>query len=169
MNLRTASASDLPKLREIYAEIVIEMLKNGVDLWNEHYPYEWFPEDIAAERLWLLCDEEKIAAAFALDSFTDTGDVTWQQPDSPAMVLMRLGVDPAYQRMGLGARCVELAKNMARERGCKYLRLFVVDCNKPAEQFYIKCGFVRGQGEHTEVIPGLAPEGLTEYGYEIGV
>lgn len=36
MNLRTASASDLPKLREIYAEIVIEMLKNGVDLWNEH-------------------------------------------------------------------------------------------------------------------------------------
>lgn len=164
MNLRPAEQSDLPQLQIVYSEIIKEMIRSGVKLWNEFYPYEEFPGDIAAKRLWLLCDKETIAAAFALDSFTDTGDVLWQKPECPSAVLMRLGVNPVYQHTGVGAECLEFAKGMARERGCGYLRLFVVDFNKPAEQFYLKCGFIRANGVHTEKIYGLT---LTEYGYEI--
>ncbi|MGN1338848.1 MAG: GNAT family N-acetyltransferase [Oscillospiraceae bacterium] len=167
MELRKARQSDLPQLRTVYADIVENMVLSGVDLWNEYYPYEAFPGDIEADRLWLLCDGDIIAGAFALELYTDSGGVTWEQPGVPAMTLMRLGVNPAYQRRGIGAGCVEYAKDIARERGCSYLRLFVVDINVPAERFYIKCGFVRGEGQHIEHIADLSPDGLIEYGYEI--
>lgn len=169
MILRHAQHSDLPQLKAVYAGIVEAMEHSGVFLWNESYPYAAFLEDIEKSRLWLLCDNEQIAAAFALKEFTDSGDIIWQQPDSPALTLMRLGVNPAYRSQGIGVKCIESAKAIARERGCKFLRLFVVDCNTPAERFYLKCGFVRGGGKHIENRPDHPTVELTEYGYEIGV
>ena len=169
MDLRKAKEKDLPQLRRIYEDIVAEMKRNGVDLWNEFYPYEALPGDIQADRLWLLCDGERIAAAFALERLPDSGDVKWQSPQAPAMTLMRLGVDPAYQHKGIGAECIAHARDIARQQGCEFLRLFVVDINTPAERFYLKCGFVRGEGKHIEHIPDLCPEGLIEFGYEMRV
>ena len=46
MDLRRAQKNDLPQLRRVYEDIVDEMKRNGVDLWNEYYPYEAFPGDI---------------------------------------------------------------------------------------------------------------------------
>lgn len=166
MNLRTAQKSDLPQLKTVYTDIVEAMKCSGVDLWNEHYPYDAFPADIEKNRLWVLCDENIIAAAFALDSFADTGDIQWEVPEAPAAVLMRLGVNVNYQRQNLGKKCAELAGELARNNGCEFLRLFVVDYNTPAEQFYIRCGFTRAPGTHHEAVEGIE-QGLIEYGYEI--
>ena len=169
MILRKAQQNDLPQLRRVYKDIVESMKANGVYLWNDFYPYEAFPGDIEAERLWLLCDGDVIAAAFALEQLPDSGDVKWQSPHAPAMTLMRLGVSPAYQHGGIGRECIEHSREIARQSGCEYLRLFVVDINTPAEQFYIKCGFTRGEGKHIELIPDLCPQGLIEFGYEMRV
>ena len=167
MNLRMAQQKDLPELRRVYQDIAEEMKRNGVDLWNEFYPYEALPGDIEANRLYLLCEGERIAAAFALEQLPDSGDVEWLEPASPAVTLMRLGVDPHFQHCGVGAECIRQAGIIARKLGGVYLRLFVVDINTPAEKFYLKCGFRRAAGNHIELIPDLCPQELTEYGYEM--
>lgn len=169
MELRKANKNDLPQLRKVYEDIVEEMKRCGVDLWNEFYPYEALPGDIEADRLWLLCDGGNIAAAFALEQLPDNGDIKWQDGNAPALTMMRLGVSPAYQHSGVGRLCIDRAREIAQKRGCEFIRLFVVDINTPAEKFYIKCGFIRGEGRHIELIPDLCPQGLIEYGYEIRV
>ena len=166
MEFRPAVQSDLPQLKEVYTGIYLEMCRVGVNLWNENYPYDALPGDIAAERLWLLCDADVIAAAFALDICPEMTDVQWQEANAPATVLMRLGVNVNYRRRGLGERCLEYAGKLSRERGAEYLRMLVVDCNTPAERFYISTGCVRVPGDHHEHVEGI-PGGLTEYGYEL--
>lgn len=166
MEYRPAVREDLPQLRTIYTEIYRSMEASGVFLWNEHYPYDAFAVDIEKGRLWLLCDGDNIAAAFVLDKYEETGGIAWEDDSAGAAVLMRLGVNPAYQKRSLGRECMRYAAELARARGCDYLRLYVVDSNTPAEQFYIRCGFRRAGGEHREHVDGIPGE-LTEYGYEI--
>lgn len=166
MELRLARLTDLPQLKEIYTAIYNDMLAAGVDLWNEHYPYDEFPGDISANRLWVLCSENDIAAAFALDKCPDMPDLTWQDNDAPADIIMRLGVNVRYQKCGLGRKCIEHAGDISLRRGAEYLRLLVADCNVPAEKFYQHCGFTCAKGIHTEHEAGI-PYELHGYGYEI--
>lgn len=59
------------------------------------------------------------------------------------------------------------AKEIARESGVEYLRLFVVDINTPAIRLYQKNNFLKVNGVYDEVFDdGFA---LHEFGYEIEV
>ncbi len=59
---------------------------------------------------------------------------------------------------------LEKAKATARNLGAAYLRLFVVDINKPAINLYMKNGFKKVNGVYDEVIEdGFV---LHEYGFE---
>ena len=53
---------------------------------------------------------------------------------------------------------------LAKEKGAEYLRLFVVDINKPAIQLYRKNGFVQAEGVYEEKIDHDLT--FTEYGFE---
>ena len=53
---------------------------------------------------------------------------------------------------------------IARYKGAKYLRLFVVDINQPAINLYIKNGFKRAEGIYDEIIDHNLT--LHEYGFE---
>lgn len=55
---------------------------------------------------------------------------------------------------------------LAKDKGTKYLRLFVVDINKPAINFYLKNGFKQVDGIYEERIDDFV---LSEYGFEIKV
>lgn len=57
------------------------------------------------------------------------------------------------------------AKEIAREQGAEYLRLFVADINRPAIQLYEKNGFTRVKGVYKEIFDdGFL---LYEHGYEV--
>ena len=54
---------------------------------------------------------------------------------------------------------------LAKDKGTKYLRLFVVDINEPAINLYIKNGFKRVDGIYDEIIDDDLV--LHEFGFEI--
>lgn len=58
-----------------------------------------------------------------------------------------------------------MAKKVAKDLKAEYLRLFVVDINKPAINFYEKNGFVKASGVYYEVFDDGFE--LCEIGYEI--
>ncbi len=165
MDFRLATMQDLPLLQETYREIIREMYKNHLPIWDDIYPCEFFKADIGRQQLYLLEEQRKIVSAFALCSSHPGGSsIAWENPCGKPLYMDRFGVNPQYARQGLGGAMLEQAKETAKSLGAEYLRLFVVDFNIPAARLYVKSGFRQAEGVFHEVIDETCS--FHEYGYE---
>ena len=165
MELRPAEMNDLPQLTEMYAEIIDNMNKNNIPIWDEIYPCCFFREDIEQNRLFVMTEGDVITSAFALcGTNSGEGSVDWENPQSKALYIDRLGVRVSCSGRGIGSRTLREAERLAKSAGAAYLRLFVVDINKPAINLYLKCGFSRAGGIFEEKIDDFTV--LREYGVE---
>ncbi|GAA0077653.1 hypothetical protein UT300005_20310 [Clostridium sp. CTA-5] len=169
MDLRLANINDLSKLKAVYGNIIDNMNRNNIPIWDEIYPCEFFRDDIENNRLYLLVEEhDDIVAAFALcESNTGESYVKWENANDKALYLDRFGVNVDYSRRGIGSIMLKHAITVTKQKKAKYLRLFVVDINKPAINVYLKNGFRQVDGIYEERIDDDII--LHEYGFEIEV
>jgi len=165
MEFRLAAAGDLPRLKAVYRDIVQDMNDRQIRIWDDVYPCGFFEEDIRNDRLYVLMDQGEIVSAFALCG-ANPGEkmVEWKDARGKAVYLDRLGVNVNFSRMGIGSLALKKAEQAAKNAGAEYLRLFVVDINKPAINLYVKNGFTRVNGVYDEAIDGGLI--LHEYGFE---
>ncbi|MCM1299153.1 MAG: GNAT family N-acetyltransferase [Firmicutes bacterium] len=166
MDFRLAVMQDLVQLKDMYAQIVKNMDANGICIWDDIYPFDFFEEDINSDRLYVLLNNNEIISAFAL-CHNNAGEkaVKWNDDYSSAMYIDRFGVNVKYAKQGNGSLMIEKAKRTAKTLGAEYLRLFVVDINEPAIRLYTKNGFIKADGVYNETFDdGFV---LREYGYEI--
>jgi ribosomal protein S18 acetylase RimI-like enzyme len=164
-----ANINDLPKLKAVYGKIINNMKQNNISIWDEIYPCEFFSDDIQNNRLYILIENhDDIVAAFALCESNDGESyVKWKSATDKALYLDRFGVNVDYSRRGIGSIMLEHAIALTKQKNANYLRLFVVDINKPAIDLYLKNGFRRVDGIYEERIDdGFI---LHEYGFEIEV
>ena len=94
---------------------------------------------------------------------TDGPYVIWGMGLMPC-ILERLAVRADRRGEGLGAAALQYAADAAEAEGARYLRLLVVDFNRPAAALYRKCGFRRVDGVYHNVVDG--DRTLLEYGFE---
>ncbi|MDP4144064.1 MAG: GNAT family N-acetyltransferase [Bacillota bacterium] len=169
MELRLANMNDLSKLKAVYRNIIDNMIRNNIPIWGEFYPCEVFSDDIENNHLYLLVEgHDDIVAAFALcESNAGESYVKWENVNDKAVYLDRLGVNVNYSRRGIGGIMLKHAITLAKQKNAKYLRLFVVDINKPAINVYLKNGFKQVDGIYEERINDELV--LREYGFEIEV
>ena len=92
-------------------------------------------------------------------------NVEWQDNTATAVYLDRLGVNVLYGRKGIASMMITKAIEVGRKSGAKYLRLFVIDENKPAINLYEKNKLRKAKGIYTEIIDDELS--FNEYGYEI--
>lgn len=164
MKLRLANKQDLPQLKTMYKDIVENMNKNKITIWDDVYPSIFFESDILNKQLYVLEDDSVIVSAFCLcDDNIDS--IQWKEPAAKALYIRRLGVNVLYMQKGIGSKTLDEAKEIARKLNYNYLRLLVVDFNYPAINLYLKNGFVKKEGVHSEVIDEEII--LYEHGYEI--
>lgn len=166
MNLRLAAMSDLAKLKEIYKKIIENMNENGIEIWDDIYPCEYFVNDINNNSLYVLTNvKEEILGAFALCS-SNAGEkhVAWENNNANAMYLDRLGVNVDFCKQGIGTALLHYAMEIGKQNSAEYIRLFVIDVNKAAINLYKKNKFIQAKGVYLEMID----EDLTfnEYGFE---
>lgn len=188
MHARLATQDDLPQIKSLFKAIVKNMDTQGIQIWDDVYPCEFFAEDIECERLYVLempndvntnsnpyeYDASKpttsssiLVAAFALCGEPENAHcVQWQERDAEALYLYRLGVSVEHGRRGVGARALEKAATLARQLGAEYLRLFVVDVNEPAINLYLKSGYHKVAGIRDEPLGDVV---LKEYGFELNL
>ena len=62
MEFRLARIEDLKQLKIIYKEIIKNMNKNNIQIWDEIYPCEFFEDDINNKRFYVIADDEEIIA-----------------------------------------------------------------------------------------------------------
>lgn len=168
MDFRLAVMQDLPQIKSVYEAIIEKMNREQIQIWDDVYPCAFFDEDIRNNRLYVLLDHDVIVSAFALCE-ANAGEkfIEWQDKQCKALYLDRFGVNVNYARMGMGSFMLERAKLTAKRLGADYLRLFVVDINKPAIRLYTKNGFIRGNGVYDERIDDTHI--LREYGFEVAL
>lgn len=166
MDIRTANLSDLPKIKKMYQEIVEQMRKNLILIWDDIYPCEFFENDIEEQQLYLMVEKDEIISAFVLcNSNQGENDIDWMDKKGKALYLDRFGVSRNHSRQGMGSLALRKAKYLAATMGAEYLRLFVVDSNIPAIRLYSKNGFIQAGGTYDQVTHTNSI--LHEYGYEI--
>lgn len=168
MEFRLAVMSDLKQLKEMYSLIVKDMDENNIQIWDEIYPCKFFENDIMNNQMYVLTDKEEIISAFVLcDTNVGEKEVEWNNNLGKSIYLDRLGINIKYKHQGFGSLMITKAREVARNLGFEYLRLFVVDINIPAIQLYEKNGLTKAEGFYDEVFDdGFV---LHEYGYEIKV
>lgn len=166
MEFRLAVLQDLPQLKSVYKEIIQNMNRSQIQIWDEIYPCEFFEEDIKNNRLYVLTQNAEIISAFALcNSNSGENAVEWKNNNGNPVYLDRFGVNVKYSRKGIGSLMLTKAKEAAKSKDADYLRLFVVDRNQPAINLYEKNGFRRGEGIYDEIIDDDLT--LHEFGYEM--
>ncbi|NRT35245.1 ribosomal protein S18 acetylase RimI-like enzyme [Clostridium beijerinckii] len=169
MNLRLAKLNDLPKLKAMYGNIIDDMDRNNISIWDEIYPCEFFSKDIENNRLYLLVEkDDNIVGSFALcESNAEESCVKWENSNDKALYIERFGVNVDYSRQGIGSIMLKHAITLTRNMNVKYLRLLVVSINKPAINLYLKNGFKQVDGIYEEIIDANLT--LHEYGFDIDV
>ena len=168
MNLRLAVKSDLPQLKTMYEKMIHNMNQNGIQIWDEVYPCEFFQDDIQNKSLQVLTENNDILAAFAVCESNDgEGHLKWKNVKDKALYIDRLGVNVNYLTQGIGGTTLKHAMKLAKQMDAKYLRLFVVDINKPAINLYLRNGFTQVDGIYEEKIDDDLV--LYEYGVEIEI
>lgn len=168
MDFRLATMQDLPQLKTVYQDIVCNMNDHQIAIWDDIYPCEFFSEDINNKRLYILLESDEIIAAFALCN-TNQGEssIEWKSENHKVLYLDRFGVNVNYLNQGTGTLMLKKAMEEAKRLGAQYLRLFVVDINKPAINLYLKNGFTKAKGYYDEIIDQDLI--LHEYGFEIAL
>ncbi len=153
MEFRLANLNDLPEIKNMYLRLVNKMNKNGIDIWDEVYPSEFILDDIKKKRFYVFVSENFIVGGFALCSLNDGSEcIKWSEESDNVLYIDRLGVNVDYAGKGIGSMLLRDALNVARDKNVKFLRLFVVDYNKPAIRLYEKFGFKKCDGIYTLVI-----------------
>ncbi len=150
LRFRAATADDVPALRHLYNEII-----DGMDGAASHaqwkrggYPTDAFlAEKAAIGELWVAEKGGEMVAAMVLNSECNPGyaQAKWQvdcEPDE-VMAIHTLGVSPKVQGQGVGKAMVLKAVEIAKAKGCKSMRLDVIDTNPAACVFYERLGFKR--------------------------
>ncbi len=165
MNFRLAVMQDLPQIKAVFNEIIEDMNRNKIEIWDDIFPCAFFEDDIKNNQLYILVNDGEIVSAIALlNSISGYNSVEWEDNHAKALYMSRFGVNVNYKRKGIGGLVLQNIKEIARTFGAEYLRLFVVDINEPAIRLYEKNGFARADGIYDEVIDDDLV--LHEFGYE---
>lgn len=165
MNLVVAKLEDLNQIKEVYKEIIKNMNKNNIKIWNEYYPTEVFESDIEEGNLYLLKDNKIILGAFAMYEHRDfEEEFEWTNSNEKSFLLNRIGVNVDYLHQGIGTKIISEASKLAKKEDAKYLHLLVSDINVPAINLYLKCNFKKVNGIYEEKIDDNFS--VYEYGFE---
>ncbi len=166
MKIRLAQKNDLPELKILFSSIVKNMWQNGIQIWNEFYPYEEFERDVVKQELYVIELKQNLIGAFVV-SATINGQESFEWTDNSAVAvyLERLGIHPDFTKKGIASLVLDKIFKIAREKGALFIRLTVADVNLPAISFYKKNAFKQVNGIFNEFSPSLKKT-ICEWGFE---
>ena len=143
--LRSARIEDFEELNRIARQVCALHASWGSGLVVDYpYPMDYFEECLRENKLYVAEHENRIAGYIFFYFWTAGGPaaVTRQM-----VSIDDIGVDEAYRNCGIGKRMMADLRELAKERGCAAINLYVDAPNENAIAFYRKCGFtIRNHG-----------------------
>lgn len=149
LRFRQAGDADTDAAQAAYRRI-IEHLAATVDYPHWHSENHPSPAEVEAwvadRQLYLTVDAAgEVAGVVVLnhDAPDAYQEASWSVPASPDEVLVvhALGVTPDFLRQGVARFMVDASLAVARDKGCRAVRLDTYVGNTPARELYARYGF----------------------------
>jgi len=134
-----ANHDEIPEIVSIYHSLV------GTPgcTWGLDYPNEETAEDdIKNNWLYTLKMNDKIIAVASAGKFDDWEHLMQWKPKNPCE-LARIGVNPAFQKQGIGTIILQYVIKEMKKQGFDGMRFIVSKTNPAALALYDKNGFER--------------------------
>lgn len=141
---RQAVTDDLDAIERLTQQAVKEMVRQGIDQWDELYPVrEDFEQDIQSGQMSLGMLGGEIAVIYTINRECEPEyeSAEWESPDKPYCILHRLCVYPIFQNQGIARQTMEHIEREAAAKGIQAIRLDVFSQNPHALKLYQNCGF----------------------------
>lgn len=149
LTFRRADANDTIAAQRTYRRI-IDHLAETVDFPHWHTENHPTPEEVAAwvaaDELYLAVDTDGEVAGVvvlnhdAVEAYRGAGWAIEAAPEE-VLVVHALGVTPDRLGQGIARYLVHATIQLAREQGCRAVRLDTYVENRPARTLYTRCGF----------------------------
>ena len=166
MEFRTATIDDLDVLVALYGAATQDMLRQGIDQWDEYYPdREILTEDVESGDMTLGLLDGEPACAWVVNREYEPEYVSgaWEHTGGDFCVLHRLCVNPELQGRGLARQAMARMEKNALDKGFDSVRLDVFSQNLHAQRLYERLGYKRtGEVRFRKGIFYLMEKGLEE-------
>lgn len=133
-----ANHDDIPEIVSIYHSLI------GIPgcTWNLDYPSKETAEnDINNNWLYTLKKHDKIVAVASAGDINELRDLQWKL--KKPCELARIGVNPEFQKQGVGTIILQNIIRTAKDKGYDGIRMLVSKMNPAALGLYDKNGFER--------------------------
>ena len=144
LTLRPGTSADAAPLLQLVRDCIAAMRAAGIEQWDEVYPNaEVIAKDIAGGTVEVLCDGPEIVACITIDSHLEAmwQGLDWTPQSEPAAAVHRLMVHPSQQGRGIARQLMRHAEAVARQRGCRSIRLDTFPQNPAAMALYPGLGY----------------------------
>ncbi|NJI72192.1 GNAT family N-acetyltransferase [Sphingobacterium kitahiroshimense] len=141
--IRKAIQSDIIQASKVLEEVKIDMLREGVDQWDQEYPNKMvLQQDIDKEQAFIYEEQGELVAYMALNEKCDEeyNDLNWNT-SIPFLVIHRLYVKPVAQGKGLSSKMIRYAEQYAVEHKYQSIRFDAFSLNETANAVYLKKGY----------------------------
>jgi len=140
LKLEKAQINDLDYLKEMAVNVVENMHKNGINLWNKYYPAEEFEQCIKDEILYVAKKGNNIISFFVLVEGDETAE-NYDWKFDKEIYLQKFAINVDFLHKGYGKSVLDLIINYLKEKDYNSFRFTVYDKNLPAIGLYKKLGF----------------------------
>ena len=166
MEFLTATIDDLDALVALYGAATQDMLRQGIDQWDEYYPdREILTEDVESGDMTLGLLDGEPACAWVVNREYEPEYVSgaWEHTGGDFCVLHRLCVNPELQGRGLARQAMARMEKNALDKGFDSVRLDVFSQNLHAQRLYERLGYKHtGEVRFRKGIFYLMEKGLEE-------
>lgn len=145
LTVERAVLAEVDALFDMYQRGRRALDARGIYQWTDAYPTRAIVEgDVRRGILHALKLGPELIGAVHLSEEQDAeySAVRWAMDDPAPLVVHRLVVDPAHQRLGYAGRLMAFAEAFAQERGYASVRLDVYSQNMQAIALYTRRGYV---------------------------
>ena len=137
VTIAAAERADLDAVMELLREARSWHQENGVDVWRE-FDAARIAADIEAGRVYIAWTAAGICGTVTL---MESDALVWAEEDGNALYVHKLAVGRRQAGRGIGAQMLRWARNSARVKGKRCLRLDTWDGNRKMREYYEKQGF----------------------------
>lgn len=136
--LRPARLEDYEDLNRIAAQVAALHASWGNGMAVDYpYPMDYYQECLKEEKLFVAELDGEIVGYLNFYFWTAGGPTAATRK---MVSIDDIGVEEARKHQGIGTKMMQELADFAREKGCKWLSLFVDAPNEKAIAFYKKCG-----------------------------
>lgn len=145
LTLRQATPDELDLILELLGDSIRWLQGMGIDQWAKPWPDEEdrtrrIHRDVSGGKIWLALDGTAVAGTITIDP---TDDEVWpaQKRGEKAVYVRRVIVRRSYAGLGLGARLVDWAADVAWANDARWIRIDVWTTNRQLHNYYRRQGF----------------------------